>query len=82
MIDGVETQRLNEQVKRNAYRFPDDFMFQLTNEEFDLIFQIGTSKWGGTRKLPYAFTEHGVAMLAGLLNSKPKRTKYEAIKTC
>lgn len=44
-------------------------MFQLTNEEFDLIFQNGTSSWGGTRKLPYAFTEHGVAMLAGLLNS-------------
>ena len=44
-------------------------MFQLTNEEFDLIFQLGTSSWGGTRKLPYAFTEHGVAMLAGLLNS-------------
>jgi len=65
----VTTGNLNKAVKRNADRFPDDFMFQLTNEEFDLIFQIGTSKWGGTRKLPYAFTEHGVAMLAGLLNS-------------
>ncbi len=65
----VTTGNLNEAVKRNADRFPEDFMFQLTNEEFDLIFQNGTSSWGGTRKLPYAFTEHGVAMLAGLLNS-------------
>jgi hypothetical protein len=45
-------------------------MFQLTRAEFDLIFQNGTSNWGGTRKLHYAFTEHGVAMLAGLLNSE------------
>jgi len=65
----VTTGNLNKAVKRNADRFPDDFMFQLTNEEFDLIFQNGTSSWGGNRKLPYAFTEHGVAMLAGLLNS-------------
>lgn len=66
----VTTGNMNKAVKRNADRFPEDFMFQLTNEEFDLIFQNGTSSWGGTRKLPYAFTEHGVAMLAGLLNSK------------
>lgn len=47
---GVETRRLNEQVKRNIERFPEDFMFQLTKEEFDnLIFQSGTSRWGGTR---------------------------------
>ena len=65
----VTTGNLNKAVKRNADRFPNDFMFQLTNEEFDLIFQNGTSSWGGTRKSPYAFTEHGVAMLAGLLNS-------------
>ena len=65
----VSTGNLNKVVKRNAERFPDDFMFQLTNQEFDLIFQNGISSWGGTRKLPYAFTEHGVAMLAGLLNS-------------
>jgi len=45
-------------------------MFQLNKDEFNLIFQNGTSNWGGTRKLPYAFTEHGVAMLAGLLNSQ------------
>lgn len=66
----VETRRLNEQVKRNKDRFPEDFMFQLTKEEFDiLIFQIGTSKWGGRRKLPFAFTEQGVAMLSGVLHS-------------
>ncbi|MDR2840875.1 MAG: ORF6N domain-containing protein, partial [Paludibacter sp.] len=66
---GVTTSNLNKAVKRNADRFPTDFIFQLNNEEFDLIFQNGTSSWGGTRKLPYAFTEHGIAMLAGLLNS-------------
>jgi len=65
----VTTANLNKAVKRNADRFPEDFMFKLTNEELFLIFQNGTSSWGGTRKLPYAFTEHGVAMLAGLLKS-------------
>lgn len=66
----VTTSNLNKAVKRNLDRFPEDFMFQLNNDEFNLIFQNGTSSWGGTRKLPYAFTEHGVAMLAGLLNSQ------------
>jgi len=66
----VTTSNLNKAVKRNLDRFPEDFMFQLNKDEFDLIFQNGTSSWGGTRKLPYAFTEHGVAMLAGLLNSQ------------
>ena len=70
----VTTANLNKAVKRNIRRFPDDFMFQLTKAEFDelktnLIFQNGTSNWGGTRKLPYAFTEQGLAMLSGLLNS-------------
>ena len=70
----VETRRLNEAVKRNIKRFPSDFMFQLTKEEFDqlktnLIFQNGISNWGGTRKLPYAFTEQGLAMLSGILSS-------------
>lgn len=66
----VETRRLNEQVKRNIKRFPSDFMFQLTQNEFDiLISQNATSNWGGTRKLPYAFTEQGVAMLSGILSS-------------
>ena len=70
----VTTSNLNKAVKRNIKRFPDDFMFQLTPIEFDelklnLIFQNGTSNWGGTRKLPYAFTKQGLAMLSGLLNS-------------
>ena len=61
---GVETRNLNKAVKRNLQRFPDDFMFQLSKTEFDhLMFHFGTSSWGGTRKLPYAFTEQGVAML-------------------
>ena len=61
---GVLTGNLNKSVKRNIKRFPNDFMFQLTKKEFEnLIFQIGTSSWGGTRNLPYAFTEQGVAML-------------------
>ena len=89
---GVETRRLNEQVKRNIERFPEDFMFQLTKGEFEilksqiatsnttenqadgvLISQIATSKSkerrGGTQKLPYAFTENGVAMLSSVLRS-------------
>ena len=66
----VETRRLNEQVQRNIERFPKDFMFQLTKEEFEnLKSQIATSSWGGRRKLPFAFTEHGVLMLSGVLNS-------------
>ncbi len=70
MLYGVETKNLNKAVKRNSERFPSDFMFQLNKEEYEnLKFQIGTSSWGGTRKLPYAFTEQGLAMLSGLLNS-------------
>jgi len=61
----VQTRDLNKAVKRNIKRFPDDFMFQLTPEEFkNLMFQNGTSSWGGSRKSPFAFTEQGVAMLA------------------
>ena len=82
----VETKALNLAVKRNSKRFPKDFMFQLTKEEFEILrfqietseknnkplrFQIETSKGrGGTRYLPYAFTEQGVAMLSGILNSE------------
>lgn len=67
---GVLTKNLNKAVKRNIKRFPEDFMFQLTKEEFDnLKFQFGTSSWGGTRKSPFAFTEQGVAMLSGILSS-------------
>lgn len=66
----VETRRLNEQVKRNLKRFPEDFMFQLSEKEFEILkSQNATSSWGGTRKLPYAFTEHGVLMLSSVLNS-------------
>ena len=65
-----EKKRLNEQVSRNKERFPGDFMFQLNKEEFqNLKSQIATSSWGGLRKLPFAFTEQGVAMLSGILNS-------------
>ena len=81
---GVETFRLNEQVKRNIERFPDDFMFQLSKEEFEnlksqiaissgdeiLKSQIAISSWGGTRKLPYVFSENGVAMLSSVLRSQ------------
>lgn len=67
---GVLTGNLNKAVKRNIKRFPEDFMFQLTKDEFEnLKFQFGISSWGGTRSLPYAFTEQGVAMLSGILNS-------------
>jgi len=67
----VDTRQLTRQVKRNIDRFPEDFMFQLTKEELqNLMCQTGTSRWGGTRKLPYAFTEQGVAMLSGVLHSK------------
>jgi hypothetical protein len=66
----VTTGRLNEAVKRNLKRFPDDFMFQFNETETkNLISQIATSSWGGTRKLPLAFTEQGVAMLSGILSS-------------
>lgn len=70
LLYGVETKRLNEQAKRNQSRFPLDFMFQLTEIEFqNLKSQIATSSWGGTRKLPFAFTEHGVLMLSSVLKS-------------
>ena len=66
----VETRALNQAVKRNIRRFPSDFMFQLSNLEFEnLISQFVTSSWGGVRKLPFAFSEHGVTMLASILRS-------------
>lgn len=68
---GVETRDLNKAVKRNIERFPEDFMFRLTKVEMEnLMFQFGTSRWGGTRKLPNVFTEHGVAMLSSVLRSE------------
>ena len=67
---GVPTHRLNEQVKRNLKRFPEDFMCQLTKPEFEnLTSQIAISRWGGRRKFHFVFTEQGVAMLSGVLNS-------------
>ena len=68
---GVATSRLNEQVKRNSHRFPEDFMFQLDREEFEnLISQFAISRWGGARKRPYVFTEYGAIMVANVLNSE------------
>ena len=68
---GVETKQLKRQVKRNIGRFPKDFMFELTRKEFETLrSQIGSSSWGGTRYMPMAFTEQGVAMLSSILNSK------------
>jgi hypothetical protein len=68
---GVTTGNLNLAVRRNAERFPPDFMFQLTEEELgDLILQNAISSWGGRRHLPFAFTEHGVAMLSAVLRSQ------------
>ena len=67
----VQTKVLNQAVKRNIKRFPEDFMFQLTEDEWKILkSQIVTSKKGGKTKLPYVFTEQGVAMLSGLLNSE------------
>ncbi len=65
---GVSTGNLNKAVKRNIERFPERFMFQLTPDEF-LKFQNGISSWGGTRSMPYAFTEQGVSMLSAVLRS-------------
>ena len=79
-IYGYEVKTLNQQVKRNLNRFPSDFMFQLTRDEFDLVksqfatshlkSQIVTSSWGGVRKLPNAFTEQGIYMLATVLRGE------------
>ena len=67
---GVATGALNRQVKRNEERFPEDFMFRLSAEEWDnLKCQIGISSWGGDRQHPYAFTENGIAMLSSVLRS-------------
>ena len=67
---GVATGALNRQVKRNEERFPEDFMFRLSAEEWNnLKCQIGISSWGGDRQLPYAFTENGIAMLSSVLRS-------------
>ena len=70
---GVETRRLNEQIRRNIDKFPEDFMFQLTREEFDNLksqFATSSSGWGGRRKTPLVFTEHGALQAANVLNSR------------
>ena len=68
---GVEVRVLNQAVKRNSTRFPEDFMFQINRDEFqNLKSQIVISSWGGSRTLPYVFTEQGVAMLSSVLNSE------------
>ena len=70
VLYGVTTRRLNEQVRRNRKRFPDDFLFELTTEEFaNLKSRFATSSWGGRRKRPFAFTEHGAIQAATILNS-------------
>ena len=77
---GVSAGRLNEAVKRNEDRFPSEFMFQLTKPEFEhLRSQIArsSSRWGGRRHAPYAFTEQGVAMLSSVLRSKRARAPIE-----
>ena len=68
---GMETKALKQAVKRNMNRFPSDFMFQLTKEEFESLRSqfVTSNKRGGTRYMPFAFTEQGVAMLSGILNS-------------
>lgn len=67
---GVPTRRLNEQVRRNRKRFPDDFLFELNHDEFmNLKSHFATSSWGGRRKLPLAFTEHGAIQAATIPNS-------------
>ena len=69
---GVPVKRLNEQVKRNIKRFPNDFIFQLNYEEYKILkSRIATSRWGGARRAnPYAFTEQGVAMLSSVRKIK------------
>ncbi len=80
---GVTTGNLNKAVKRNIKRFPEEFMFQLSDKEFkNLKFQFGISSWGGTRKRPYAFTEQGIAMLSSVLNSERAiRVNIQIIQT-
>lgn len=71
VLYGIATRRLNEQVKRNASRFPSDFMFQLTKDElYSLRSQNATANWSKRRSLPYAFTELGDSMLSSVLTSE------------
>ena len=79
-IYGYTTTRFNEQVRNNAEKFDDDFMFQLTKSEFEnLISKKSTSSWGGRRKLPYAFTEQGIYMLMAVLRGEPAVKQSKAL---
>ncbi|MGI6395252.1 MAG: ORF6N domain-containing protein [bacterium] len=80
---GVETKRLNEQVRRNIERFPEEFCFKLTEEESEILkSQNATSSWGGRRTSPFVFSEHGVAMAATVLKSNiAVKISVEIIKT-
>jgi hypothetical protein len=80
----TETKRLKEPVKRNLNRFPSDFMFELSKSEFEsLRSQFESSKTrGGTRYLPFAFTEQGLAILSNLLNSEKKKSHYYKLSYC
>ena len=72
VLYGVETKRINEQVKRNIERFPREFCFQLTASDAEILrSQNATSSWGGRRYMPYVFTEQGVTMLSAVLKAKP-----------
>ena len=71
VLYNVETKQLKRQVKRNIARFPEDFMFELSKEEMEILrSQFGTSSWGGSRYAPMAFTEQGVTMLSSILKSE------------
>ena len=80
---GIETRVLKQAVRRNISRFPEDFMFELSKDEFqNLTSQIVTSSWGGNRKPPFVFTEHGVLMLSSVLNSeKAIQTNIQIMRT-
>jgi hypothetical protein len=78
---GVQTRVLNQAVQRNLSRFPFDFMFRLTEDEFkNLISQNVISNWGGIRKMPFAFTEQGVAMLSSVLRSERATNNLKMIQ--
>ena len=83
VLYNVTTGNLNKAVTRNIDRFPEDFMFRLTKEELDnSIFHFGRSSWGGTRKNPRAFTEHGILMLSSVLKSrKATRVNIQIMRT-
>lgn len=71
MLYDLETRKINEQIERNISRFTENFMFQVTDDEYQILkSQIATSSWGGLRKLPYVFTEHGILKLSNVVKSE------------